>query len=69
VESVPIIEYFNIVGNILFRFILGRIDGAVHPLIFKGGEKGFGQRIIVTTPGAAQGLPQLQRGEFRSEFC
>jgi hypothetical protein len=49
-------------------FLSSRINGAVHQLIFKGCEKGFGQRIIVTTPGAAQGLPHVQRGEFRGEF-
>jgi hypothetical protein len=69
VESLPIIEDFNIVGNILFRFVPGGIDGAMHPLILNGCEKGFGQRIIVATSGAAQRLPQVQRGEFRTEFC
>jgi hypothetical protein len=68
VESLPIIEYFNIVGNILFRFVLGRIDCAVNSLILEGCEKGFGQRIVITTPGAAQGLPHMQRGELCTEF-
>ena len=67
-ESLPIIEDFNIVGNIVCRFTPGRIDGAVHPLIFEGCEKRFGQRIIITTPGATQGLPQVQRGECCTEF-
>jgi hypothetical protein len=52
--------------SLLFR---GRIDGAMHPLVFESREKGFGQRIVVTTPGAAQGLPHMQRGECRGEFC
>jgi hypothetical protein len=54
VEPPPIIEHFNIAGNIVFRFVPGWIDGAVHPLIFEGREKEFGQRIIVTAPGATR---------------
>jgi hypothetical protein len=40
----------------------------MHPLILQGCEKGFGQRIIVTAPGAAQGLPHAQRSQFQTEF-
>jgi hypothetical protein len=68
VEPLPIIEDFNIVGNILFRFAPGGINGTVHPLVFERREKGFGQSIVVATSGAAQGLPHLQRSKFPTEF-
>jgi hypothetical protein len=68
VEPSPIIEDFNVVGNILFGFVPCRINGAVHPLILQDRKKGFGQRIIVTAPGAAQGLPHVQCSEFQTEF-
>jgi hypothetical protein len=68
VESLSIIEDFNVVGNILFGFVPCRIDGPVDPLVFQGCKKGFGERIVVTTSGAAQRLPDVQRGKFRGEF-
>ena len=38
------------------------------PARFEGGKKRFGERIVVTTSGAAQRLPDVQQGKFRGEF-
>src|ERR1017187_1343181 len=55
---------FDVPHNVSARVLAGRILGAVDTLVLQHGEERLGHRIVVTDPGAADGLPEnmlLQR--------
>jgi len=64
VPAFRIVPEFNVPHNVPARMLAGRILGTVDALVLQSGEERFGHRIIVTYPGAADGMPEaifLQR--------
>src|ERR1017187_7295047 len=64
VPTSRIVPEFDVPHNVAARVLAGRIPGAVDALVLQRGEERLGHRIVVTDPGAADGLPEntlLQR--------
>src|ERR1039457_4195862 len=59
-----IVPEFNVPHNVPARVLTGRILGTVNALVLQSGEERLRHRIIVTYPGAPDGMPEaifLQR--------
>src|ERR1022692_3295235 len=59
-----IVPEFNVPHNVPARVLTGRILGTVNALVLQSGEERLRDRIIVTYPGAPDGMPEaifLQR--------
>ena len=59
VPAFGIVPEFNVPHNVPARVLTGRILGTVDALVLQRSEKRFGHRIIITYPGAADGMPQV----------
>src|ERR1700730_17211294 len=59
VPTPQIVPEFDIPHNVAARMLTGRILGAVDTLVLKRGEERLRHSIVVTYPGAADGLLEV----------
>ena len=59
VPTPRIVPEFDVPHNVAARMLAGRILGAVDTLVLQRGEERLRHGIVVTYPGAADGLPEV----------
>ena len=69
VPTFRIVPEFDVPHNVTARVLTSRILGAVNALVLQSSEERLRHRIVVTDPGAADGLPEVMHLQRLSELA